>query len=158
MRRAITTLDENADIAGLSAVMRPRRSAAFVVNGSPTQTAMVESSGGRSQLAHLATAGVVARLLFRPDRSNLPRCVLGAIVFTIAVGLVDLRGLRDILREPAVPARATAAVVVVIGVEQGILLAMVLSLFRHVRHSYRPHGGGRDGAGQWRPTAAVPAR
>src|SRR5664280_440909 len=35
----------------------------------------------------------------------------------------------------------TAAVVVLVGVEQGILLAMVLSLLRIVRHSYRPHTG-----------------
>jgi len=28
---------------------------------------------------------------------------------------------------------------VTIGVEEGILLAIVLSLLRHVRHSYRPH-------------------
>jgi MFS superfamily sulfate permease-like transporter len=124
---------------------------------------MVESSGGRSQLAHLATAGVVALVLLflTGPLQYLPRCVLGAIVFTIAVGLVDLRGLRDILRESPGEfqlALATAAVVVVIGVEQGILLAMVLSLFRHVRHSYRPHTAVlvEDGAGQWRPTAAVP--
>ena len=35
----------------------------------------------------------------------------------------------------------TAAVVVLVGVEQGIVLAMVLSLLRVVRHSYRPHTG-----------------
>jgi MFS superfamily sulfate permease-like transporter len=35
---------------------------------------------------------------------------------------------------------------------------MVLSLLRHVRHSYRPHTAVlvEDGAGQWRPTTAVP--
>src|SRR5262249_34142413 len=135
----------------------------FVVNGSPTQTAMVESSGGRSQIAHLTTAGVVALVLLflTGPLQYLPQCVLGAIVFTIAVRLVDLRGLRDILRESPGEFRlalATAAVVVLSGVEQGILLAMVLSLFRHVRHSYRPHMGVlvEDSAGQWRPTAAVP--
>ena len=72
----------------------------------------------------------------------LPRCVLGAIVFTIAVGLVDVRGLLDIRRESPGEFRlalVTAGVVVAIGVEQGILLAMALSLLRHVRHSYRPH-------------------
>ena len=35
---------------------------------------------------------------------------------------------------------------------------MVLSLLRHVRHSYRPHTAVlvEDGAGQWQPTPAVP--
>lgn len=158
------TLDENADIVGLSAANAAAAlSGTFVVNGSPTQTSMVEGSGGRSQLAHLATAGVVALVLLflTGPLQYLPRCVLGAIVFTIAVGLIDLRGLRDILHESPGEfqlALATAAVVVVIGVEQGILLAMVLSLLRHVRHSYRPHTAVlvEDGAGQWRPTAAVP--
>lgn len=47
--------------------------------------------------------------------------------------------------------------VVVIGVEQGILLAMLLSLFRHVRHSYRPHSAVLVGDGShWRPIPAVP--
>jgi high affinity sulfate transporter 1 len=157
------TLDENTDLVGLSAANAAAAlSGTFVVNGSPTQTAMVESSGGRSQLAHLATAAVVAFvLLFLTGPLHyLPRCVLGAIVFTIAVGLVDARGLREIRRESPGEFRLaliTAAVVLVIGVEQGILLAMVLSLLRHVRHSYRPHTAVliEDG-GQWRPTPAVP--
>ena len=155
-------LDENTDLVGLSAANAAAAlSGTFVVNGSPTQTAMVESSGGRSQVAHLATAALVALVLLfltGPLR-YLPRCVLGAIVFTIAIELVDVRGLRDIRREsPGEFALAliTAAVVVVIGVEQGILLAIVLSLLRHVRHSYRPHTAVLvEEAGQWRSIAAV---
>jgi sulfate permease, SulP family len=157
-------LDENADIVGLSAANGVAAlSGTFVVNGSPTQTAMVESSGGRSQIAHLATASVVAIVLlfFTGPLQYVPRCVLGAIVFTIAIGLIDLRGLSDILRESPGEfhlALGTAAVVVLVGVEQGILVAMVLSLVRRVRHSYRPHTAVlvEDGAGQWRPTPAVP--
>ena len=158
------SLDENADLLGLSAANAAAAlSGTFVVNGSPTQTAMVERSGGRSQVAHLATAAVVALVLlfFTGPLQYLPRGALGAIVFIIALGLVDLRGLRDIRRESPGEFRlalATAAVVVAIGVEQGILLAVVLSLLRHVRHSYRPHTAVlvQDGAGHWRPTAAVP--
>jgi SulP family sulfate permease len=155
-------LDEDTDLVGLSAANAAAAlSGTFVVNGSPTQTAMVERSGGRSQLAHLATAAVVAFvLLFLAGPLHyLPQCVLGAIVFTIAIGLVDVRGLRDIRRESPGEfglAVITAAVVVVVGVEQGILLAIVLSLLRHVRHSYRPHSAVlvEDG-GHWRPTPAV---
>src|SRR5262249_41063435 len=50
--------DENADLSGLAAAnVAAAVSGTFVVNGSPTQTAMVERSGGGSQLAHLVTAG-----------------------------------------------------------------------------------------------------
>lgn len=156
------TLDENTDLVGLSAANAVAAlSGAFVVNGSPTQTAMVERSGGRSQIAHLATASVVTLvLLFLTGPLHyLPRCVLSAIVFTIAVGLVDVRGLRDIRRESPGEFRMaliTAAVVVAIGVEQGILLAIALSLLWHVRHSYRPHTAVLvEEGGQWRPTPAV---
>lgn len=156
-------LDENTDLLGLAAANAAAAlSGTFVVNGSPTQTAMVESSGGRSQIAHLATAAVVALvLLFLTGPLHyLPRCALGAIVFTTALGLVDVRGLRDIRRESPGEfglALITAAVVVVIGVEQGILLAIVLSLLRHLRHSYRPYTAllVEDG-GHWQPMPAVP--
>jgi sulfate permease, SulP family len=140
-------LDENADLVGLSAANAAAAfSGTFVVDGSPTQTAMVESSGGQSQLAQVATATVVAVVLLFLTRplQYLPRCVLGAVVFVIAVRLIDLRGLRDIRRESPgeyILALVTATVVVLVGVEQGILLAMVLSLLRVVRHSYHPHTG-----------------
>ncbi len=157
------TLDENTDLVGLSAANAAAAlSGTFVVNGSPTQTAMVERSGGHSQIAQLATATIVAFvLLFLTSPLHyLPRCVLGAIVFTIAIGLVDVRGLRDIRRESPGEFRLaliTAAVVVVIGVEQGILLAIALSLLWHVRHSYRPHTAVLvEHGGQWQATPAVP--
>jgi len=43
-------------------------------------------------------------------------------------------------------------------VEQGILLAMALSLMRHVNHSYRPHTMvlAPDPEGRWRPVPATP--
>jgi MFS superfamily sulfate permease-like transporter len=139
------TLDEDADLAGLCAANAAAAlSGTFVVNGSPTQTVMVESSGGRSQAAHLTAAAVVALalLLFTQPLRYLPKCVLSAIVFIVAVRLVDMRGMWAIRRESPGEywlAVMTAAVVVLVGVEQGILLAMVLSLLRIVAHSYRPH-------------------
>jgi MFS superfamily sulfate permease-like transporter len=95
-------LDENADLIGLMAANAAAAlSGTFVVDGSPTQTAMVESSGGQSQLAQVATAVVVAIVLLFLTRplQYLPRCALGAIVFVIATRLVDLRSLREIRRE-----------------------------------------------------------
>jgi MFS superfamily sulfate permease-like transporter len=139
------TLDENADLVGLSAAnLAAALSGTFVVNGSPTQTAMVETSGGRSQWAQVATATVVALVLLFATKplQYLPHCVLGSIVFIIAVKLIDVRSLWSIRRESPgefALALTTAAVVVLAGVEEGILLAMVLSLLRIVRHSYHPH-------------------
>jgi SulP family sulfate permease len=137
--------DENADLIGLAAANTAAAfSGTFVVNGSPTQTGMVESSGGTNQVTHLATAGVVALVLLflTGPLQYLPQCVLAAVVFTIALRLIDLRGLAAIRKESPgefLLAATTALVVVFVGVEQGIILAMTLSLFRVVHHSYRPH-------------------
>jgi len=139
--------DENSDLLGLSAANAlAGASGTFVVNGSPTQTAMVESSGGSSQLAQMSTAVVVAVVLmvFTWPLEYLPRCVLGAIVFCIATRLPDFPKLARMRHESPgewVLAVLTAVVVVAVGVEQGIILAMVLSLLRIVRHSYHPHTG-----------------
>ncbi len=157
-------VDEDADILGLSAANAAAAvSGAFVVNGSPTQTAMADRAGARSQLAQLVFAGIVLLVLLAltGPLQYLPRCVLAAIVFTIAVGMIDATGLRDIRRESPGEfylAVSTAAVVVIIGVEEGILLAIVLSLLRHVRHSYRPHTMvlAPDAAGRWMPVPAIP--
>jgi SulP family sulfate permease len=138
-------VDENADILGLSAANAAAAlSGAFVVNGSPTQTAMAEGAGARSQVAQLVFAAVVVLVLLflTGPLQHLPRCVLASIVFTIAVGMLDIQGLGAIKRESRgefLLALFTAAAVPAIGVEQGILLAIAASLVRHVRHSYRPH-------------------
>jgi SulP family sulfate permease len=158
-------VDEDADILGLSAANAAAAlSGAFVVNGSPTQTAMADHMGARSQIAQLALAGVVLLVLLALSGplQSLPRCVLAAIVFNIAIGMIDLKCLRDIRRESPGEfylAITTAATVVAFGVEQGILLAIVLSLFRHVRHSYRPHTMMEpDSIGRWVPVPATPGK
>ena len=144
-QRAHEVLDEDADIVGLAAANTAAAfSGTFVVNGSPTQTAMVESCGARSQIAQISTAVCVAAVLLFLTKplEYLPRCALGAMVFVIAVKLIDIKALRKIgIESPGEMWLAvfTAAVVVFVGVEQGIILAMVVSLLRVVRHSYHPH-------------------
>jgi MFS superfamily sulfate permease-like transporter len=111
-------------------------------------------------VAHLSTAVMAALVLLflTGPLKFLPQCVLGAVVFTIAIGLIDWRGLRDIRHESPGEyglAVSTAAIVVLIGVEPGILLAMTWSLLRIVHHSYRPHTDVlvKDPKGEWK---AVP--
>jgi SulP family sulfate permease len=151
-------VNENIDLFGLSAANAAAAlSGGFVVNGSPTQTAMMEDAGGQSQLAQVTTAAVVGLVLLFLTKplQYLPTCVLGALVFMVALRLIDFKGLRDIrLESPGeyVLAVMTTAVVLLVGVEQGIVLAMVVSLLRVVQHSYHPHSGVlvADGSGAWK--------
>ncbi|WP_391527196.1 SulP family inorganic anion transporter [Burkholderia cepacia] len=157
-------VDTNADILGLAAANAAAAvGGAFVVNGSPTQTAMADGAGVRSQIGHLAFAAVVAVVLlfFSTTLQYLPHAVLAGIVFTIALGLINVRSLAAIRKESPgefTLALVTAVAVVTVGVEHGILLAVALSLMRHVRHSYQPHTmvlEPVEGNGRWQP---VPTR
>ena len=155
--------DQDADILGLSAANAAAAvTGTFVVNGSPSQTAMAERAGASSQVAQIAFAVTVLLVLLflTGPLQYLPHCVLAAIVFTIAIGMLDIDGLRHILAESPGEfklAVGTAVAVVVIGVEQGILLAIGLSLLRHVRHSYRPNTAvlGVDATGHRVPLPAL---
>lgn len=134
--------DENVDLVGLClANIGAGLSGSFVVNGSPTKTQMVESAGGQSQLAQLTTSFIVLLVLlfFTAPLAYLPQAVLAAVVFLIGLELVDLKGMKKIYAERPWEfwvALITAAVVVLVGVEQSILLAIVLSLAVHTRHGY----------------------
>ncbi len=137
--------DENVDLVGLGvANLGAGLTGTFVVNGSPTKTEMVDEAGGRSQLAQLVTVAIVllVLVLLTKPLSYLPEAVLAAVVFIIGVKLIDVKGMRTVWRQRPVEfgvALATTAIVVILGVEQGILLAILLSIIAHLRHSYTPY-------------------
>jgi MFS superfamily sulfate permease-like transporter len=138
------SFSENIDLVGLGlANIGAGLTGAFVVNGSPTKTQMVDSAGGRSQLATLTTSVIVliVLLFLTKPLAYMPEAVLSSVVFLIGVELVDALGMRKIFAQRPVEfwvALITALVVILIGVEQGILLAIVLSILSHTRHGYRP--------------------
>jgi high affinity sulfate transporter 1 len=137
--------DQNVDLVGLAlANIGAGLSGTFVVNGSPTNTQMVESAGGHSQLSQLTTSFIVliVLLFFTGPLAYMPAAVLSSVVFLICVELVDIKGMYKIYRERPWEfwvALITAAVVIFVGVEQSIILAIFLSLVVHTRHGYRPN-------------------
>jgi sulfate permease, SulP family len=150
-------LDLNADLVGLGAAnVAAAFTGSFVVNGSPTKTALVDSAGGRSQLAQLVTSALVLLVLLAltGPLAALPIAALAAVVFLIGVELIDVAGLRRILalRRPEFGvALITAAAVVMLGVKQGMVLAIGASMIDHLRHSYRPRSSVlvKSAAGHW---------
>ena len=124
------------------------------MNGSPTKTEILDEQRGRSQMANITMAVVViiVVLFLTPFLTNMPVAVLAAIVFMIGLGLVDARGLRRIRAarlSEFVIAALTAVVVFAWGVEQGIILAIILSVLELVRRAYTPQdflvGVSKDG-------------
>jgi high affinity sulfate transporter 1 len=148
-------VDVNRDLLGLSgAGIAAGLSGTFVVNGSPTKTQILDEQKGHSQLANLVMSALVLLvLLFLTGvLADLPHATLAGIVAVIAAGLIDVYGLLGVLkrrRSEAVIAGATAFVVFAIGVEQGIVLAIMLSVVDLVRRQYNPSAFvlGRSDAG-----------
>ncbi|MFJ4443508.1 SulP family inorganic anion transporter [Pseudomonas sp. NPDC089422] len=138
------TFSENTDLVGLSiANVGAALSGTFVVNGSPTKTQMVDSSGGRSQLSLLVSALVVLMVLLflTAPLAYLPESVLATVVFMIGIELTDFKHLKNIYRERRNEfwvALITLVTVVLVGVKEGIILAMLLSIIDHLRRGYHP--------------------
>jgi SulP family sulfate permease len=157
------SFSENTDLVGLGlANIGAGLSGTFVVNGSPTKTQMIDSAGGRSQLSLLFTTVIVLLVLLflTAPLAYMPEAVLSAIVFLVGVDLIDIKGMHDIYaqrRSEFWVALITALMVVFVGVEQGILLAIALSLVDHTRRGYHPKNAllkqGKSGVWQVQPVA-----
>ena len=103
----------------------------------------VDGAGGRSQIAQVTTGVIVivTLLLLTVPLSYMPNAVLSAVVFLIGIKPIDFLGMTSISRvRPGefVVALITAATAVIVGVEQGIILAVILSLILVLMHVYRP--------------------
>ena len=115
----------------------------FAINGSPPRTSAGEMAGGRSQLVNVFMSVFIAIvLLFATGMFKyVPLAALAAIVFTIGLHLCKLQSLRDILQvrpsEFAVAMIALGAVAL-LGVQRGVMIAVVISLVDRLRRQYRP--------------------
>ena len=134
----------NTDLVGLGmANIGAGLSGTFVVAGSPTKTQMVDGAGGRTQMSLIVTSLITLMvLLFLTEPlAYMPDAVLSAVVFLIGVDLIDVQGMKKIYQQRRSEfwvAVITMLVVAIVGVEQGIILAVVLSLIDHTRRGYKP--------------------
>ncbi|HYV77960.1 MAG TPA: SulP family inorganic anion transporter [Streptosporangiaceae bacterium] len=155
---------EATDLVGLSAANAAAAfSGTFVVNGSPTKTQIADSAGARSQLSQLTAFAVVllVLVLLTGPLAYLPNAALAAVVFVIAIELIDLLGMRRILalrKHEFAVALLTMAAVVALGVEYGIVIAVIASIIDHLRHSYHPLNSVlvKSPDGHWQPVPAEP--
>ena len=116
---------------------------AFPVDASPPRTAAVVSASGRTQLAGLAAA--CALVLLIPGVAlleDLPLATLAAILIFIATRILNIHDLIDIARYDRFEfalALITLLTVALVGIEQGIAVAVALAILDRTRLSARPH-------------------
>lgn len=111
---------------------------------SASRTTVNDQMGGRSQWVGLFAAAltVIFLLFLTPMLAPLPTVALGAIIIVASLGLIDLaafRFLRQVRRAEFWLAVVTAFGVLTVGVLQGILVAVMLSLINVIYHISRPH-------------------
>jgi MFS superfamily sulfate permease-like transporter len=117
----------------------------FAVSVSGSRTAVATQSGAKSQVTGLVGAGVVVTLLLLLPSlfKNLPSTALAAVVIAAALSLADVRAVRAfyrVRRTAFLLSLAATVGVVLLGVLQGILIAVVLSIFLFFRRSWWPPG------------------
>ena len=128
----------------------------FAVSASSSRTAVAEQSGAKTQLTGVVGAGLVVLLLlfFNGLLADLPNSALAAVVIAAALSLADFAVLARVwkVRRSAVALSVVASAgVIFLGVLQGILVAVVLSILLFFHRNWWPHGevlgrvSGRDG-------------
>jgi high affinity sulfate transporter 1 len=116
----------------------------FPISSSASRTPVAESAGAKTQLTGIVGAVAIAVLIiFAPWLlQDLPSAALGAVVIGAALGLVEIKGIRRLFQERRSEfylALATFLAVTVLGVLQGIAVAVGLSLLNFIRLAWRPH-------------------
>jgi high affinity sulfate transporter 1 len=127
----------------------------FAVSTSGSRTAVAEQSGAKSQASGLVGAGVVvALLLFLPSLlADLPQSALAAVVIAAAASLMNVGAVRQyarVRRSSLVLSLVATVGVIVLGVLQGIVVAIFLAVLLFFRRSWWPHGAvlGREDEGE----------
>ncbi len=145
-------VDGNQELAGIgSANLAAGLFSGFPVSTSGSRTAVAAQSGAKTQLTGLVAAGLVLlMLLFVPGLVQaMPQSVLAAVLIAASFSLFDvaeLRRLYQVRKTEFALAAACAAGVMFVGVLQGIVVAVVLSVFYIFKRAWAPYSAVLGGA------------
>lgn len=143
--RAGREVDSNQEIMALGAAnIATGFFQGFPVSSSASRTPVAESAGAKTQITGLVGAACIALLLiFAPKLlQNLPHAALGAIVICACISLVEIGGvlrLFKLRRDEFALSVACFLGVVLLGVIQGIFIAIGLALAAFIWRAWRPY-------------------
>jgi len=138
-------LGSNRELVGLGlANLGSALSGGFPVTGSISRSAVNYAAGANSQLASVIAALLLGLALVAPTGwlALLPLPVLAATIIVAVLGMLDLSLLRTAWRYDRADAAAllaTAAGVLVLGVEAGVVVGVALSMGALIWRASRPH-------------------
>lgn len=116
---------------------------AYPAGGGTSQTAVNANAGAKSQVAEMVTVGVAMLTLvfLAPLISLMPEATLGALVLVAAGGLIQIGEFRDmakIRRTELIWALLAFGGVMVLGILEGILVAVFISILTLLAAVERP--------------------
>jgi sulfate permease, SulP family len=110
---------------------------AFPVDASPPRTGIVAETGGKSQIAGLAAAAIVLALLAFGTGllQHVPDAALAGILLFVALRIIRVKQIATIYRQSFTEFLlivATAALIIVLPIQQGAALGIILSLLHGI--------------------------
>lgn len=138
-------IEANRELAGLGAAnLASACSGGFPVTGGFARSVVNAQAGARTPMAGVIAAGLMAVVLagFTGLFRHLPHAVLAATIIVAVASLLDPRGFLETWRYDrgdGLAYAATAAGVLALGVERGVLAGVILSLGLVVWRGSRPH-------------------
>jgi SulP family sulfate permease len=138
-------IDTNRELLGLGAAnLASAVSGGFVVTGSISRSAVNYAAGANTPLAGLFSAGLIAIALCVPNAwlSLIPLPAMAATIVVAVVAMIDVSTLTESWRHDRSDAAtliATTVGVLALGVEEGVLMGVVLSFASLIWRSSHPH-------------------
>lgn len=143
-RRGLS-IDGSQEMAAIGAAnMATGLLGGFPVSASSSRTPVAEQAGARTQLVGVIGAGLlVLFILVAPGVTGyLPSSTLAAVVIVAASSLLDIPAVLRLLRMARVDGLLSVAAflgVALVGVLQGIVIAVALSFIAFVNRAWRPY-------------------
>ena len=144
-RRKRQTIDPDRELLGLgTANVGAALTGGFAVCGGFSRSGVNIEAGANTPLAGVVSAAVLALILMTiaPVFASLPLVVLAVVILVAVAPLIDVAGLRRTWRydrREGATLLATAAGVVLLGIEGGIVLGVGLSIVTQLWRGSRPH-------------------
>ena len=144
-RRHRYPVDANQELLGLGmANITSGLFGGYPVTGGFSRTAVADSAGARTALASIVAAILIipAVLFLTPVFSTLPQAALGATIIVAVLNLVDIKEMRHIAkvkRSDLIGLGISFGATLVLGIERGMVVAIVASMLVVFARMSRPH-------------------
>ncbi len=138
-------IDPNQELIALGAAnLGAAFSGGMPVAGGFSRTMVNFNAGARTQAAALLTAALVAlvALMFTPLLHQVPKTALAAIIIFAVSRLIDVKTAWHAWRYDRIDGAVlltTACGVLALGIEEGLVVGVVLSLLTYIWRASRPH-------------------